>query len=62
MFIQVNGGIQEQLKQEVLQYDYHKSFFDIFVSTGQYAALYCRVSQTGVHKPLGCMSWRKANN
>ncbi|KAI4872479.1 hypothetical protein NFI96_017477, partial [Prochilodus magdalenae] len=28
---QVNGGIQEQLKKEVLEYDYHKSFFDIFV-------------------------------
>ncbi len=40
IFIQVNGGIQEQLKKEVLEYDYHKSFFDIFVSTGLYNTLY----------------------
>ncbi len=40
IFIQVNGGIQEQLKKEVLEYDYHKSFFDIFVSTGLYNILY----------------------
>ncbi|XP_036452020.1 STARD3 N-terminal-like protein [Colossoma macropomum] len=29
--LNVNGGIQEELKKEVLEYDYHKSFFDIFV-------------------------------
>ncbi|KAK9979295.1 hypothetical protein ABG768_012731 [Culter alburnus] len=29
--LNVNGGIQEQLTKEVLQYDYHKSFFDIFL-------------------------------
>uniref|UniRef100_A0A4W4HFK1 MENTAL domain-containing protein n=1 Tax=Electrophorus electricus TaxID=8005 RepID=A0A4W4HFK1_ELEEL len=29
--LNVNGGIQDQLKKEVLEYDYHKSFFDIFV-------------------------------
>lgn len=29
---QLNGGIQKQLVVEVLQYDYHSSFFDIFVS------------------------------
>ncbi|XP_026988793.1 STARD3 N-terminal-like protein [Tachysurus fulvidraco] len=29
--LNVNGGIQEQLKKEVLQYDYHSSFFDIFL-------------------------------
>lgn len=30
--LQVNGGIEQQLKREVLEYDYHNSFFDIFVS------------------------------
>lgn len=30
--LQVNGGIQQQLEKEVLHYDYHASFFDIFVS------------------------------
>lgn len=25
--LNVNGGIQDQLKKEVLEYDYHKSFF-----------------------------------
>lgn len=29
---QVNGGIQKELKKEVLHYNYHDSFFDIFVS------------------------------
>lgn len=29
---QVNGGIQKELEKEVLQYNYHSSFFDIFVS------------------------------
>uniref|UniRef100_W5L3Y2 STARD3 N-terminal like n=1 Tax=Astyanax mexicanus TaxID=7994 RepID=W5L3Y2_ASTMX len=29
--LNVNGGIQDQLKKEVLEYDYHKSFFDIFI-------------------------------
>ncbi|XP_066537578.1 STARD3 N-terminal-like protein [Hoplias malabaricus] len=29
--LNVNGGIPEQLKKEVLEYDYHNSFFDIFV-------------------------------
>lgn len=28
---QVNGGIQKELKEEVLHYNYHDSFFDIFV-------------------------------
>ncbi|CAF97790.1 unnamed protein product [Tetraodon nigroviridis] len=27
----VNGGIQQQLEKEVLHYDYHASFFDIFL-------------------------------
>lgn len=30
--LQVNGGVQAQLEKEVLHYDYHSSFFDIFVS------------------------------
>lgn len=34
--LQVNGGIEEQLKKEILQYDYHNSFFDIFVSLNQF--------------------------
>lgn len=29
--LNVNGGIQKQLEKEVLQYDYHASFFDIFL-------------------------------
>ncbi|XP_072544254.1 STARD3 N-terminal-like protein [Salminus brasiliensis] len=29
--LNVIGKIQDQLKKEVLEYDYHKSFFDIFV-------------------------------
>ncbi|XP_045907351.1 STARD3 N-terminal-like protein [Micropterus dolomieu] len=29
--LNVNGGIQKQLKEEVLNYDYHISFFDIFI-------------------------------
>ncbi|XP_048867885.1 STARD3 N-terminal-like protein [Brienomyrus brachyistius] len=29
--LNVNGGIQKQLNAEVLHYDYHISFFDIFV-------------------------------
>ncbi|KAG2458271.1 STR3N protein, partial [Polypterus senegalus] len=29
--LNVNGGIQERLKEEILHYDYHSSFFDIFV-------------------------------
>lgn len=38
--LNVNGGIQEQLKQEVLEYDYHKSFFDIFLlAVFRFAAL-----------------------
>lgn len=35
--LQVSGGIEEQLKKEVLQYDYHNSFFDIFVSNGLFS-------------------------
>ncbi|XP_034074282.1 STARD3 N-terminal-like protein [Gymnodraco acuticeps] len=31
--LNVNGGIQSQLEREVLHYDYHASFFDIFVSS-----------------------------
>ncbi|XP_016121957.1 MLN64 N-terminal domain homolog [Sinocyclocheilus grahami] len=38
--LNVNGGIQEQLKKEVLEYDYRQSFFDIFVSTSIYNTLY----------------------
>ncbi|XP_060729959.1 STARD3 N-terminal-like protein [Tachysurus vachellii] len=38
--LNVNGGIQEQLKKEVLQYDYHSSFFDIFLlAVFRFAAL-----------------------
>lgn len=29
--LNVNGGIQSQLEKEVLHYDYHASFFDIFL-------------------------------
>ncbi|XP_029970847.1 STARD3 N-terminal-like protein [Salarias fasciatus] len=29
--LNVNGGIQKQLEKEVLHYDYHASFFDIFL-------------------------------
>ncbi|XP_040912218.1 STARD3 N-terminal-like protein [Toxotes jaculatrix] len=29
--LNVNGGIQQQLDKEVLHYDYHASFFDIFL-------------------------------
>ncbi|KAI4795240.1 hypothetical protein KUCAC02_031551 [Chaenocephalus aceratus] len=29
--LNVNGGIQSQLEREVLHYDYHASFFDIFI-------------------------------
>uniref|UniRef100_A0A3Q4I6L1 STARD3 N-terminal like n=1 Tax=Neolamprologus brichardi TaxID=32507 RepID=A0A3Q4I6L1_NEOBR len=29
--LNVNGGIQNRLEQEVLHYDYHASFFDIFL-------------------------------
>lgn len=29
--LNVNGGIQKQLEMEVLHYDYHASFFDIFL-------------------------------
>uniref|UniRef100_A0A671LPD0 MLN64 N-terminal domain homolog n=1 Tax=Sinocyclocheilus anshuiensis TaxID=1608454 RepID=A0A671LPD0_9TELE len=38
--LNVNGGIQEQLRKEVLEYDYHKSFFDIFLlAVFRFAAL-----------------------
>ncbi|KAB5579585.1 hypothetical protein PHYPO_G00196690 [Pangasianodon hypophthalmus] len=38
--LNVNGGIQEQLKKEVLEYDYHNSFFDIFIlAVFRFAAL-----------------------
>ncbi|XP_051553261.1 STARD3 N-terminal-like protein [Myxocyprinus asiaticus] len=38
--LNVNGGIQDQLMKEVLQYDYHKSFFDIFLlAVFRFAAL-----------------------
>ncbi|XP_052405220.1 STARD3 N-terminal-like protein isoform X2 [Carassius gibelio] len=38
--LNVNGGIEVQLKKEVLDYDYHKSFFDIFVlAVFRFAAL-----------------------
>ena len=30
--LQVKGGIAKQLNIEVLHYDYHASFFDIYVS------------------------------
>ncbi|KAF5904084.1 MLN64 N-terminal domain, partial [Clarias magur] len=38
--LNVNGGIEQQLKKEVLQYDYHNSFFDIFIlAVFRFAAL-----------------------
>ncbi|XP_026062084.1 STARD3 N-terminal-like protein [Carassius auratus] len=38
--LNVNGGIEVQLKKEVLDYDYRKSFFDIFVlAVFRFAAL-----------------------
>ncbi|XP_030631379.1 STARD3 N-terminal-like protein [Chanos chanos] len=38
--LNVSGGIEERLKEEVLKYDYHKSFFDIFVlAVFRFAAL-----------------------
>ncbi|XP_064186882.1 STARD3 N-terminal-like protein isoform X2 [Anguilla rostrata] len=38
--LNVNGGIQEQLNKEVLHYDYHASFFDIFIlAVFRFAAL-----------------------
>ncbi|XP_029309922.1 STARD3 N-terminal-like protein [Cottoperca gobio] len=38
--LNVNGGIQQQLVKEVLQYDYHASFFDIFLlAVFRFAAL-----------------------
>lgn len=37
---QVNGGIQNQLDKEVLHYDYHASFFDIFVSVNNLTPLH----------------------
>ncbi|XP_041847701.1 STARD3 N-terminal-like protein isoform X2 [Melanotaenia boesemani] len=38
--LNVNGGIQKQLNVEVLQYDFHASFFDIFLlAVFRFAAL-----------------------
>lgn len=38
--LNVNGGIQNQLEKEVLHYDYHASFFDIFLlAVFRFAAL-----------------------
>lgn len=38
--LNVNGGIPSQLEQEVLHYDYHASFFDIFLlAVFRFAAL-----------------------
>lgn len=38
--LNVNGGIQQQLTTEVLHYDYHQSFFDIFLlAVFRFAAL-----------------------
>ncbi|XP_026106476.1 STARD3 N-terminal-like protein isoform X1 [Carassius auratus] len=38
--LNVNGGIKEQLRKEVLEYDYHQSFFDIFLlAVFRFAAL-----------------------
>ncbi|XP_072219736.1 STARD3 N-terminal-like protein [Leuresthes tenuis] len=38
--LNVNGGIQKQLEKEVLQYDFHASFFDIFLlAVFRFAAL-----------------------
>ncbi|XP_036377490.1 STARD3 N-terminal-like protein isoform X2 [Megalops cyprinoides] len=38
--LNVNGGIQNQLNKEVLHYDYHASFFDIFIlAVFRFAAL-----------------------
>lgn len=36
---QVNGGIEQQLDKEVLHYDYHASFFDIFVSQVKFVSV-----------------------
>ncbi|KAM9791977.1 STARD3 N-terminal-like protein isoform 1-T2 [Syngnathus typhle] len=40
--LNVNGGLPEQLNREVVHYDYHASFFDIFVRKHDY---------------LGCTFW-----
>ncbi|KAK2900877.1 hypothetical protein QQF64_015066 [Cirrhinus molitorella] len=38
--LNVSGGIPKELKEEVLNYDYHKSFFDIFLlAVFRFAAL-----------------------
>ncbi|XP_043991250.1 STARD3 N-terminal-like protein [Gambusia affinis] len=38
--LNVNGGVQAQLEKEVLHYDYHSSFFDIFLlAVFRFAAL-----------------------
>uniref|UniRef100_A0A8C5HMN9 MENTAL domain-containing protein n=1 Tax=Gouania willdenowi TaxID=441366 RepID=A0A8C5HMN9_GOUWI len=38
--LNVNGGIEKQLENEVLHYDYHASFFDIFLlAVFRFAAL-----------------------
>ncbi|XP_062260726.1 STARD3 N-terminal-like protein [Platichthys flesus] len=38
--LNVNGGIQQQLDKEILHYDYHASFFDIFLlAVFRFAAL-----------------------
>lgn len=37
---QVNGGIQKELEKEVLHYNYHASFFDIFVRSFRQEQLY----------------------
>ncbi|KAK3546153.1 hypothetical protein QTP70_024470 [Hemibagrus guttatus] len=38
--LNINGGIEKRLEKEVLQYDYHNSFFDIFIlAVFRFAAL-----------------------
>lgn len=41
---QVNGGIQKELSKEVLHYNYHDSFFDIFVSRSLSSVIVFRIS------------------
>ncbi|XP_045549755.1 STARD3 N-terminal-like protein isoform X2 [Salmo salar] len=36
--LNVNGGIEKRLDKEVLHYDYHASFFDIFITTATTSA------------------------
>lgn len=42
---QVNGGIQKELEKEVLHYNYHDSFFDIFVSQSLSSVVVFRINK-----------------